>query len=84
MIAQHLNSHVFLVLCARANAPVRRVSSLYVFSAHLLLRCVSWLQSVINSNAAWSSYDHQRCYICSAQSPRYNPHRQPLLLHPTL
>ena len=36
MIAQRSNSHVFPALCARANASVRRISSLYVFSAHLL------------------------------------------------
>jgi hypothetical protein len=84
MIAQHPNSHLFPVLCARANPSVRHVSSLYVFSAHLLLRCLSCLQSVVSSNTAWSSHHHQRCYVCSGQCPRYNPHRQSLLLHPTL
>lgn len=58
MIAQLPNSYVFSVLCAKANEWVRRVSSLYVFSAHLLLRRVRWLQSVVSSNTAWSSHDH--------------------------
>jgi|SRR5688500_5754906 len=84
MVDPRSNSHVFPPLCARASASVRRVSSIYVFSAHLLLRCVSWLQSVLCSNTACSSHDHQRCFVCSGSCPRYNPHRQPLLLHPTL
>jgi hypothetical protein len=67
-----------------SNAPVRHVSSLYVFSAHLRLRCVSWLHPVASSNTARSSHDHQPRYVCSGPCPRYNPHRQPLLLHPTL
>ena len=82
MIAQPPNSHFLPVLCARANASLRLVSSLYVFSAHLLLRCVRWLQSVVSSNTAWSSHDHQRCYVRSGQCLRYNPHGQPLLLRP--
>jgi NhaP-type Na+/H+ or K+/H+ antiporter len=56
MIAQLPNSYVFSVLGAKANESVRRVSSLYLFSAHLLLRCVRWLQSVLSSNTAWSPH----------------------------
>ena len=84
MVDQRSNPHVFAPLCARASALVRRLSSIYVFSAHILLRCASWLQSVLRSNAAWSSHDYQRRCVCSGQRPRYNPHRQPLPLHPTL
>ena len=84
MVDQRSNPHVFAPLCARASALVRRLSSIFVFSAHILLRCASWLQSVLRSNAAWSSHDYQRRCVCSAQRPRYNPHRQPLPLHPTL
>jgi hypothetical protein len=74
MIAQRSNSHVFPVLCARANASVRRVSSLYVFLAHLLLRCVSWLQSVVSSNTAGSPHRPPalRCLL-SSMSPLQSP-----------
>jgi hypothetical protein len=58
MVDQRSDPHVFAPLCAKTSAPVRRISSIYVFSAHLLLRCASWLQSVLSSNAAWSSHDH--------------------------
>jgi hypothetical protein len=74
MIAQHPNSHFFPVLCARANASVRRVSSLYVFSAHLLLRFVRWLQSVLSSNTAGSPY-RPPALLCllSSLSPLLSP-----------
>jgi hypothetical protein len=84
MFAQLPNSYVFSVLCAKANESVRRVSSLYVFSAHLLLRCARWLHSVLRSNTAWSPHRPPALLgLLSSMSP-YNPHRQPLLLHPTL
>jgi hypothetical protein len=52
MVDQRSDPHVFAPLCAKTSAPVRRISSIYVFSAHLLLRCASWLQSALSSNAA--------------------------------
>jgi hypothetical protein len=84
MIDQRPNCHVFLALCTRANASVRRVSSLHLFSAHSRYRCASELQSVENSNHARMSHDQQQCDVCSGRYPPYNPHRQSSLLHPTL
>jgi hypothetical protein len=42
MIVQPLIIHVLPTLYARANGSVHRVSSLYLFSAHRLFRCISW------------------------------------------
>jgi hypothetical protein len=84
MIDQRPNWHVFPTLCTRANASVRRVSSLHLFSAHSRYRCASELQSVGNSNHARMSHDQQQCDVCSGRYPPYNPHRQSSLLHPTL
>ena len=84
MIAQRTDCQVFPALCTSANTSVRPVSSFYLFSADFLFGRASQLISLVNSNAARSSHDHQCCDVCSARCPRSNPHRQLSLLHPTL
>ena len=79
MIPLRSNTRVLPPLCNSANASVRLVSSFYLFSAHF--QRASQLCSLVNSNAACSSHDHQ-CYdVCSDRCPRCNPHRRPSLLH---
>jgi hypothetical protein len=84
MIAQRTKTRVLAPLSTRANASVRLVSSFYLVLAYSQVgRASQWI-SRINLNAARSSHDHQRCDVCSALCPRYNPHSQPSLRHPTL
>lgn len=84
MIAQRTKTRVIPPLCARANVSVRLGCSFYLFSAHSYFGRACPLSSLVNSNAARSSHDHPCCNACVARCPRYNPHRQPSLLHPTL
>jgi hypothetical protein len=84
MIAQRTNGHVFPALGNSANASMRLVSLFYLFCADFHFGRANQLSSLINSNAARSSHNHQCCDVCSAPCPSYNPHRQPSLLHPTL
>jgi hypothetical protein len=84
MIAQWTNTHVLLPLRVRANLSVRSVLSFYLFSAGSHFGSACRLNSLVNSNGAASLHDHPHSNVCSARCPRYNPHRQTLLLHPTL
>jgi hypothetical protein len=63
MVDQLSGPYIFAPRCPRASAPVRRIASIDVVSAHLLLRCANWLQSVLSSNASWSSHDYQRRHV---------------------
>jgi hypothetical protein len=84
MIDQRPNWHVFPAFDNSANASVRLVSSFYLVSADSRLHCASELHSVTNSNHIPVSHDQQQCDVCSCRYLPKNPHRRPLLLHPTL
>jgi hypothetical protein len=84
MIAQRTNGHVFPALGNSANASMRLVSSFYLFSGDFHFGRANQLTSRVNSNAARASHNHQCCDVSSAHCPRYNPHTQLPLLHPTL
>src|SRR5688572_15088789 len=84
MIDQRTKDRAAAPLCARAHASVRPVSLLYVLLADSLLRLTTRSQPIVASTTARYFRDQPSCYTCFGESPPYNPHRQTLLLHPTL
>jgi hypothetical protein len=84
MTNQQTKDRVFASLCARAHASVRSVSLLDVLLADSLLRLTTRSQPIVASTTARYFHDQPCCYICFGESLPYNPHRQTLLLHPTL
>jgi len=84
MIAQRTSWHIFPALPNSAKASVRLLSSVYRFLTHSHIKAARQLSSRVNSNATLSSDVHHHGDACSAPCHGYNPHRQPLLLLPTL
>ena len=84
MIDQRRKDRLFASLYARAHASVRPVLLLHVWLADSLFRFATRSQPIVASKTARPCQNPLRCYVCLTRCPRYNPHRQPSLLHPTL
>jgi hypothetical protein len=84
MIDQRSKSRVLEPLCARAYASVRPVLLLHLLLADSLFRFATPSQPIVCVKDCPVFYDELCWYVCFGQSPQYNPHRQPSLLHPTL
>ena len=84
MIDQRTKNRPLQTLCARAHASVRPVSLLHVLWADSLLRFATRSRPIVALKTARYSHHQWCCYVCFDQSPRYNPHRHPSLLHPPL
>ncbi len=84
MIEQQTKDRVVAPLYDRAHASVRPVSLRHVLLADSLLRLTTRSQPIVASTTARYFHDQPFCYACFGESPPYNPHRQTLLLHPTL
>ena len=63
---------------------VRPVLSLHPFLPRFSIVLPTRSRPIVASKTARPCQNQLRCYVCSARCPRYNPHIQPLLLHPTL
>src|SRR5688500_14467980 len=84
MIDQRTKDRAAAPLGARADASVRPISSLHVLLTDSLLSFAIRSQPIVASTTARYAYDRTCRYVCLAQVPPYNPHRQSSLLHPTL